>query len=98
MPIYIWAFGVALIVALIATPAVILLAEKTGAMDAPNARKVHKKPMPLMGGLMIFFGFLFGYMLFAPQSTQMLAILIGSFIVIITGILDVIKPINRISK
>ena len=53
-----------------------------GALDYPNERKVHKKPMPVMGGLMLYLGFLFGYMLFAPQNTQMLAILIASFIVI----------------
>ena len=58
MPIYSWAFAVALIVALIATPAVILLAKKTGAMDAPNARKVHKKPIPRIGGLAIYTGFM----------------------------------------
>ena len=34
-----------------------------GALDYPNERKVHKKPMPVMGGLMIYLGFLFGYML-----------------------------------
>lgn len=69
-----------------------------GALDYPNKRKVHKKPMPVMGGLMIYLGFLFGYMLFAPQNTQMLAILIASFIVIITGILDVIKPLRAREK
>lgn len=69
-----------------------------GALDYPNKRKVHKKPMPVMGGLMIYMGFLFGYMLFAPQNTQMLAILIASFIVIITGILDVIKPLRAREK
>lgn len=69
-----------------------------GALDYPNERKVHKKPMPVMGGLMIYLGFLFGYMLFAPQNTQMLAILIASFIVIITGILDVIKPLRAREK
>ena len=37
-------------------------------------------------------------MLFAPQNTQMLAILIASFIVIITGILDVIKPLRAREK
>lgn len=58
MPIYIWTFAVALIVALIATPAVILLARKTGAMDAPNARKVHKTPIPRIGGLAIYLGFM----------------------------------------
>lgn len=69
-----------------------------GALDYPNERKVHKKPMPVMGGLMIYLGFLFGYMLFAPQSTQMLAILIASFIVVITGILDVINPLRAREK
>ena len=58
MPIYLWAFAAAFIVALIVTPAVILLAKKTGAMDAPNARKVHKKPVPRIGGLAIYAGFM----------------------------------------
>ena len=75
-------------------PLVKWISHHVNALDYPNERKVHKKPMPLMGGLMMFFGFLFGYMLFAPQSTQMLSILIGSFILIITGILDDIKPLK----
>ena len=79
-------------------PMVKWISYHVGALDYPNERKVHKKPMPVMGGLMIYFGFLFGYMLFAPQNTQMLAILIASFIVIITGILDVIKPLRAREK
>ena len=58
MPIYAWAFVVALVVALVVTPLVILLANKTGAMDAPDARKVHKKPIPRIGGLAIYAGFM----------------------------------------
>lgn len=58
MPIYTWAFVVALIVSFVAIPFVILLANKTGAMDAPNARKVHKKPVPRIGGLGIYAGFM----------------------------------------
>ncbi len=58
MPIYFWAFAVALIVSLVVMPFVILLAKKTGAMDAPNARKVHKKPVPRIGGLGIYAGFM----------------------------------------
>ena len=79
-------------------PIVKWIANHIGALDYPNERKVHKKPMPVMGGLMIYLGFLFGYMLFAPQSTQMLAILIASFIVVITGILDVINPLRAREK
>lgn len=58
MPIYAWAFAVALVVALLVTPLVILLAKKTGALDAPDARKVHKKPIPRIGGLAIYAGFM----------------------------------------
>ena len=58
MPIYLWAFAVALIVSLVVMPFVILLAKKTGALDAPNARKVHKKPVPRIGGLGIYAGFM----------------------------------------
>lgn len=75
-------------------PLVKWIANHIGALDYPNERKVHKKPMPLLGGLMMFFGFLFGYMFFAPQTTQMLSILIGSFILIILGIIDDIKPLK----
>lgn len=75
-------------------PLVRWIANHVGALDYPNERKVHKKPMPLLGGLMMFFGFLFGYMFFAPQSTQMLSILIASFVLIITGIIDDIKPLK----
>ena len=74
------------------------IANHVGALDMPNKRKVHKKPMPLMGGLMMFFGFLFGYMVFAPQNTQMLAILIGAIVVIITGMIDDIKPLKAKEK
>ena len=79
-------------------PLVKWVANHVGALDYPNERKVHKKPMPLLGGLMIFFGFLFGYMFFAPQNTQMLAILIASFIVILTGFIDDVKPLKAKEK
>lgn len=64
------------------------------AMDIPNERKVHTKPMPRLGGLAIFFAFLIGYMLFGDVSTQMISVLIGGFVLIITGFIDDIKPIK----
>lgn len=69
------------------------VAEHVGAMDIPNGRKVHTKPMPRLGGLGIYMGFLLGYILFGTMSIRMNAILIGSFIIIITGIVDDINPI-----
>lgn len=69
-----------------------------GAMDIPNKRKVHKKPMPRLGGLGIFLTFLFGYILFGIQSLQMNAILIGAFIIIIVGVIDDIRPLSAWTK
>ena len=64
-----------------------------GAMDMPDQRKVHTHPMPRLGGLGIYMGFLMGYILFGTMSIRMNAILIGSIIIIITGIVDDIKPV-----
>ena len=69
-----------------------------GAMDMPNERKVHNKPMPRLGGLAIFLSFLLGYILFGELTNQMLSILIGGFILIIIGICDDIKSIKSSYK
>lgn len=73
-----------------------------GAVDIPNTdeghRHIHKKTMAKLGGVGIFLGFLFGYMLFGEQSVRMNSILIGSFIVVLTGIIDDLKPIKAYQK
>ena len=74
------------------------IAIHVGALDIPNKRKVHSKPMPRLGGLAIFLGFLFGYMLFGEPSSTMNSILIASFIIILIGIVDDIKPIKASVK
>lgn len=76
-------------------PGMIKIAKHINAVDVPrDNRRVHTKPVPKLGGLGIFFGFLFGYMLFGVHSIQMNSILIGSFIIILTGIIDDINPIK----
>lgn len=79
-------------------PFVKKIALHVGAMDIPNERKVHKEPMPRLGGLGIYAGFLLGYIIFGEQTPTMNSILIGSFVLIITGIIDDIKPINPLPK
>ena len=64
------------------------IAVQVGAVDIPRGRHIHKEPTPKFGGVAIFFGFLLGYMLFGEPSSQMNSILIGSFIILITGIVD----------
>ena len=78
------------------------IAIHVGALDVPRAeeghRHIHKKVTPKLGGVGIFLSFLFGYMLFGEQSIRMNSILIGSFIIILTGIIDDIKPIRALHK
>ena len=69
------------------------VAKHVNAIDMPNPRKVHKVPTPRLGGLAIYSAFLIGYMLYGNINAQMLSILIASFIIIILGIIDDIKPV-----
>ena len=72
------------------------------AIDVPRAdegnRHIHKKATPKLGGVGIFLAFLLGYMLFGEQSVRMNSILMGSFIVILSGLIDDIKPIKATHK
>lgn len=85
--------GVTFLTVVLFTPLVMRIAKFIGAMDIPNERKIHKVPIPRLGGLGIYAGFLLGYMLFGQHTIQMNAILIGSFIILVLGIFDDIKPI-----
>lgn len=75
-------------------PIIKKIAFHVGALDIPNNRSSHIKPMPRLGGLGIYFGFLLGYMLFGNHTYMMNSILIGSFVLVITGIIDDIKPLG----
>ena len=64
-----------------------------GALDYPNQRRLNKVAMPTIGGVAVFLSFLIGYMLFLKPSSEMNAILIASFMILLTGFIDDIKPI-----
>ena len=86
------------LVVVFVTPFIKKVAEHVGALDIPNERKVHKVPIPRLGGIGIYFGFLVGYMFFGEATSIMNSILIGSFILILTGAVDDIKPLKPLSK
>ena len=94
----IFVVGVCLIFVAFAIVLVKKIAIHINALDIPNERKVHTKPIPRLGGLGIYFGFLLGYMIFGQNTVQMNSILIGSFIILLTGMIDDIKPISAKSK
>lgn len=91
MPNYILAFLIALIVAYIITPGVISLAIKMGAMDAPDPRKVHKKPIPRLGGVGIYLAFMVSVLFTVDITQEMLGLLIGGTVIAVVGIVDDFK-------
>ncbi|WP_226085922.1 glycosyltransferase family 4 protein [Mesobacillus sp. S13] len=79
---------VCFIASILITPLVKKLALKIGATDAPNQRKVHAKVMPRLGGLAIYISFVIGLLILRPEAEYNTAIILGSLIIIITGVLD----------
>jgi UDP-GlcNAc:undecaprenyl-phosphate/decaprenyl-phosphate GlcNAc-1-phosphate transferase len=73
---------------LVSTPLVKKLAYKVGATDNPNHRKVHQKIMPRLGGLAIFIGFIAGYLILRPEDPHVLPIILGSIVILLTGMAD----------
>jgi len=84
------AFTVALIASLGLTVPVRQLALRTGMVDHPGPRKVHVRPMPLLGGLAIYFGVLIALLVSmdGPALTQVIGIYAGATLVAVVGILD----------
>ncbi len=86
--------AISFIVSLVLVPICKKVSSHIGAMDIPNERKVHKIPMPRLGGLAIYLSFLICYMLFGQMTVQMLSIIIASFVIILFGIVDDINPLR----
>ena len=80
---------VAAVVAFITTPVVRSLAFRIGAVDVPkDNRRMHNHPIPRMGGLAIFFGFILSAIIFVPLETPIRGMLLGGVIIVILGIFD----------
>ena len=90
---------VAAALAFAVTPLVKRLAQRVGAMDVPkDERRMHKIPIPRMGGLAIFFAFLIAVLCFAGIDRELRGILLGATIIVVLGILDDILTLNALPK
>lgn len=95
----IYALMVSLLVSFAMTPPVKRFAHKVGAIDVPkDARRVHKTPIPRLGGLAIFIGFIVGVLIFSDVSEQIQGILIGSVIIVVLGVIDDIVALKAWQK
>ncbi|MHB0856232.1 MAG: MraY family glycosyltransferase [Anaerolineae bacterium] len=72
------------------TPVVRKVAVRLGVVDKPSARKLHAQPMPLMGGVAIYLGFMGALVVLGDRFyvQQVIGILLGATICSFTGIWD----------
>ncbi|MCL2562833.1 MAG: undecaprenyl/decaprenyl-phosphate alpha-N-acetylglucosaminyl 1-phosphate transferase [Oscillospiraceae bacterium] len=83
------ALTAALLISLLATPPVKQFAERIGAMDIPkDDRRVHKEPIPRLGGLAIFIGFVLSVVIFAEIDREIRGILLGAVVIVFVGVVD----------
>ena len=90
---------VALVVSFLMPPIVKTFAYKVGAIDVPkDARRMHKTPIPRLGGLAIFIGFMVSILLFVEITAEMRSILLGAVIIVVLGVVDDIMALPALLK
>lgn len=83
----------------VVTPVVRVWAYKLNAVDVPkDDRRMHKQPIPRMGGLAIFLGFLVTTLIFCQINHQLMGILIGTGVIVLLGVLDDIFALPPVVK
>ena len=95
---YLMAFAISLLLSWFLTPYVKRLALRLGAVDKPNARKVHHEVMPRLGGLAIFCGFFVAVVICMHLTKDVVGILLGAIIIVAVGICDDIYQLTAKAK
>jgi len=109
MTTYVCVYFGSLALALIATPIVIRMARDRGILDSPDPRKVHRKPVPRIGGLAIYIAMmgLSVPVLFLPNAIgqsfraiapQVATVLASGTIMLLVGLVDDIRSLRARTK
>src|SRR5690606_23533012 len=81
--------AVATLVALSATPVVRALAVRLGVVARPTARSMHRVPVPHVGGLAIFAGFVAAVAVsLGWEDSDVVAVLLGGVVMLAVGLAD----------
>ncbi len=91
-------FFLALVVAWAVTPVAGELARRLGAMDEPEARKIHAVPTPRMGGVAIFFGIIIPSLLLLTNEGALRGVLVGASLITLVGVLDDVRGLRPLVK
>jgi UDP-GlcNAc:undecaprenyl-phosphate GlcNAc-1-phosphate transferase len=90
---WLFLFVFSFIIAFFSTKVIGRIAAKLKILDHPNERKIHKKPIPLLGGLAIFISYVATIIFNFNFSIELKGVVIGGTIILIIGLIDDIKHI-----
>lgn len=93
-------FLISLVVASLMHQPILRIARKFGIYDNPDARKLQRMPIPVMGGFVVFIGAIVGCQCywFAHDCTSIIAVQAAMLIMLIVGALDDIKNLSPYVK
>lgn len=83
-----WGALVALGIVVALTPAVGGMARLLGVVDNPGGRRINRRPIPRLGGLAIFMGFLVPALAFLRLTPETRGILLGAAVATTVGAID----------
>lgn len=88
--------AVSMVVSLVAFPFVLRYARAHGIVDCPNARKLQRVPVPVMGGVVVYAGVLIGGVILElfVHSDILKYGLVGITVMMLIGVWDDIKDIS----
>lgn len=91
-------FILSLFLTIAMVPLVKSMAFKMNIVDIPNSRKVHVHPMPKSGGISMAIGFFVPVLLWVPRDDFVSAVILGSIVIVVFGIIDDIRDIRPREK
>lgn len=98
LKIFVFGVIIAFAVAYLIMPLVSRLAFHIGAVDQPDARKVHDRPMPRLGGLGIFVAFVLAILVTMDIDRSLTGILLGGSLIFLVGVLDDVYDLSPWTK
>jgi len=92
---YYLVFFTAFVLSFFFTPVARNLAFKLGVLDVPkDDRKVHKEPIPYLGGAAIYASAILTMLIFSDLDKTAISIMLGGTVVFFVGLMDDIKDIS----
>jgi UDP-GlcNAc:undecaprenyl-phosphate/decaprenyl-phosphate GlcNAc-1-phosphate transferase len=99
-PEVLYGAAIALVIVVLLTPAVGGMARLLGVVDHPgdDGRRLHRRPVPRLGGLAIFLGIVVPALAFLDLSGEMRGVLLGAAVACVVGAVDDFRGLAPLPK